>query len=106
MSNRTIQTAVVGVTGYAGAELARLMFPRFDTSGEVTKIATGISASPGAQRSPVTIASSATVPIAEPDSSKPCGLGCPRISSGRTASSPPGISTPASSAPRLRPRAI
>jgi pyruvate, orthophosphate dikinase len=32
----------------SGEELARLMFPRFDTSGEVTKIATGISASPGA----------------------------------------------------------
>ncbi len=32
----------------SGAELARLMFPRFDTSAEVTKIATGISASPGA----------------------------------------------------------
>jgi len=32
----------------SGAELARLMFPRFDTSGQLTKIATGISASPGA----------------------------------------------------------
>ncbi len=32
----------------SGEELARLMFPRFDTSGQVTKIATGISASPGA----------------------------------------------------------
>jgi pyruvate,orthophosphate dikinase len=32
----------------SGEELARLMFPRFDTSGEVTKIAKGISASPGA----------------------------------------------------------
>jgi pyruvate, orthophosphate dikinase len=32
----------------SGAELARLMFPRFDTSADVTKIATGISASPGA----------------------------------------------------------
>jgi pyruvate,orthophosphate dikinase len=32
----------------SGDELARLMFPRFDTSGEVTKIATGVSASPGA----------------------------------------------------------
>jgi pyruvate, orthophosphate dikinase len=31
-----------------GEELARLMFPRFDTSGEVTKIAKGVSASPGA----------------------------------------------------------
>jgi pyruvate, orthophosphate dikinase len=32
----------------SGEELARLMFPRFDTSAEATKIATGISASPGA----------------------------------------------------------
>ncbi len=32
----------------SGEELARLMFPRFDTSGEITKIATGVSASPGA----------------------------------------------------------
>jgi len=32
----------------SGDELARLMFPRFDTSAQVTKIATGISASPGA----------------------------------------------------------
>jgi pyruvate,orthophosphate dikinase len=32
----------------SGEELARLMFPRFYTSGEVTKIAKGISASPGA----------------------------------------------------------
>jgi pyruvate, orthophosphate dikinase len=32
----------------SGAELARLMFPTFDTSAQVTKIATGVSASPGA----------------------------------------------------------
>jgi pyruvate, orthophosphate dikinase len=32
----------------SGAELARLMFPTFDTSAHVTKIATGVSASPGA----------------------------------------------------------
>jgi pyruvate, orthophosphate dikinase len=32
----------------SGAELARLMFPAFDTSAKVTKIATGVSASPGA----------------------------------------------------------
>ncbi|MBV9382356.1 MAG: pyruvate, phosphate dikinase [Streptosporangiaceae bacterium] len=31
-----------------GDELARLMFPRFDTGGETTKITTGVSASPGA----------------------------------------------------------
>ncbi len=36
------------VTRVSGDELARLMFPRFDTSGSVTKIATGVSASPGA----------------------------------------------------------
>jgi pyruvate, orthophosphate dikinase len=32
----------------SGDELARLMFPRFDTSAQVTKITTGVSASPGA----------------------------------------------------------
>jgi pyruvate,orthophosphate dikinase len=32
----------------SGDELARLMFPRFDTTAQVTKIATGVSASPGA----------------------------------------------------------
>jgi pyruvate,orthophosphate dikinase len=32
----------------SGAELARLMFPAFDTGAQVTKIATGVSASPGA----------------------------------------------------------
>ena len=32
----------------SGAELARLMFPAFDTSAQTTKIATGVSASPGA----------------------------------------------------------
>jgi pyruvate,orthophosphate dikinase len=31
-----------------GEELARLMFPRFDTGTQATKIATGVSASPGA----------------------------------------------------------
>ena len=36
------------LTRVSGAELGRLMFPRFDTSGKVTKIATGVSASPGA----------------------------------------------------------
>ena len=36
------------LTRVTGEELARLMFPRFDTSGEVTKIAKGVSASPGA----------------------------------------------------------
>jgi len=32
----------------SGAELARLMFPTFDTGAKVTRIATGVSASPGA----------------------------------------------------------
>jgi pyruvate,orthophosphate dikinase len=32
----------------SGEELARLMFPRFDATADVTKITTGISASPGA----------------------------------------------------------
>jgi pyruvate, orthophosphate dikinase len=32
----------------SGEELARLMFPRFDTGTKVTKITTGVSASPGA----------------------------------------------------------
>ena len=62
-----------------------------------------ISASPGLIFSPVTIWSSATVPKQVAVRSKPFGDGWPRISSGRIATSPPGISTPASSAPRLRP---
>jgi pyruvate, orthophosphate dikinase len=37
--------ALIRVTG---SQLAHLMFPRFDTSGDVRKIAKGISASPGA----------------------------------------------------------
>jgi len=37
--------ALIRVTG---SQLAHLMFPRFDTSGDVKKIAKGISASPGA----------------------------------------------------------
>ncbi len=36
------------LTRVSGEELARLMFPRFDTGGKVTKIAKGVSASPGA----------------------------------------------------------
>jgi pyruvate,orthophosphate dikinase len=36
------------LTRVTGAELTRLMFPRFDTSGDVTRITTAISASPGA----------------------------------------------------------
>ena len=36
------------LTRVSGDELARLMFPRFDTSGEVTLITKAVSASPGA----------------------------------------------------------
>src|SRR6266487_3854567 len=48
----------------SGEELARLMFPRFDTSGEVTKIATGISASPGAAVGNVVFDSARAVELA------------------------------------------
>ena len=40
-----LDEALIRVTG---SQLAHLMFPRFDTSGDVRKIAKGISASPGA----------------------------------------------------------
>ena len=36
------------LTRVTGAELVRLMFPTFDTGANVTRIATGVSASPGA----------------------------------------------------------
>jgi len=36
------------ITRVSGDELARLMFPRFDTRGDVVRISNGISASPGA----------------------------------------------------------
>jgi pyruvate,orthophosphate dikinase len=36
------------LTRVSGDQLAQLMFPRFDVSGEVTKVTTGVSASPGA----------------------------------------------------------
>jgi pyruvate, orthophosphate dikinase len=36
------------LTRVTGAELARLMFPAFDTGASVTRIASGVSASPGA----------------------------------------------------------
>ena len=58
---------------------------------------------PGRRREPSTIASSATVPKAEPTRSKPYGEGWPRITSGSWQTSPPGISTPAASAPTLQP---
>ena len=58
-----------------------------------------ITGSPGRTAEPSTIASSATVPKQAPETSKP------RTMSPSWASSPPGISTPASSAPRARPDA-
>jgi pyruvate, orthophosphate dikinase len=48
----------------SGEELARLMFPRFDTSADVTKIATGISASPGAAVGKAVFDSSRAVELA------------------------------------------
>ena len=48
----------------SGEELVRLMFPRFDTSGKVTKIATGISASPGAAVGKVVFDSARAVELA------------------------------------------
>ncbi len=48
----------------SGEELARLMFPRFDTSGEVTKIASGVSASPGAAVGKVVFDSARAVELA------------------------------------------
>ena len=54
-------------------------------------------------RSPVTTRSSATTPTAAPTRSSPWGEGWPRIISGSCASSPPGISMPACSAPAFRP---
>ena len=52
------------LTRVSGAELARLMFPRFDTSGKVTKIATGVSASPGAAVGKVVFDSARAVELA------------------------------------------
>src|SRR5580658_7584710 len=49
----------------SGEELARLMFPRFDTGGEVTKIATGVSASPGAAVGEVVFDSARAVELAD-----------------------------------------
>jgi pyruvate,orthophosphate dikinase len=48
-----------------GDELARLMFPRFDTGAEVTKIATGVSASPGAAVGKAVFDSGRAVEMAE-----------------------------------------
>ena len=54
----------------------------------------------------MTIRSSATVPKHAAVRSNPLGEGWPLISSGSTATSPPGISTPAASAPAFSPTAI
>jgi pyruvate, orthophosphate dikinase len=48
----------------SGEELARLMFPRFDTGADVTKIATGVSASPGAAVGKATFDSARAVELA------------------------------------------
>ncbi len=53
------------LTRVSGDELARLMFPRFDTGGEVTRITKGISASPGAAVGKVVFDSATAVAWAE-----------------------------------------
>ena len=47
-----------------GAQLAQLMFPRFDADADTTKIATGISASPGAAVGKVVFDSARAVELA------------------------------------------
>jgi len=49
----------------SGDELARLMFPRFDTGAEVTRIASGVSASPGAAVGKVVFDSARAVELAD-----------------------------------------
>ena len=53
------------VSRVSGDELARLMFPRFDVSGDDTRIAKAISASPGAAVGKVVFDSAAAVAWAE-----------------------------------------
>jgi len=53
------------LTRVTGAELTRLMFPRFDSSGDVTLITTAISASPGAAVGRAVFDSAAAVAWAE-----------------------------------------
>ena len=53
------------VSRVSGDELARLMFPRFDTSGDVTQITKAISASPGAAVGEVVFDSATAVAGAE-----------------------------------------
>ncbi|HEY3734557.1 MAG TPA: pyruvate, phosphate dikinase [Streptosporangiaceae bacterium] len=52
------------LTRVTGAQLAHLMFPRFDTGGGVNQIATGISASPGAAVGKVVFDSARAVELA------------------------------------------
>jgi pyruvate,orthophosphate dikinase len=52
------------LTRVTGAQLAQLMFPRFDTSAGTTKITTGISASPGAAVGKVVFDSARAVELA------------------------------------------
>jgi pyruvate,orthophosphate dikinase len=54
--------ALIRVTG---AQLAQLMFPRFDTGADITKITTGISASPGAAVGKVVFDSARAVELAD-----------------------------------------
>ncbi|HEY1920290.1 MAG TPA: pyruvate, phosphate dikinase [Streptosporangiaceae bacterium] len=53
------------LTRVTGAQLAQLMFPRFDAGGDVTKITTGISASPGAAVGEVVFDSARAVELAD-----------------------------------------
>src|ERR1700690_3913775 len=53
------------LTRVTGAQLAHLMFPRFDTGGGVNQIATGISASPGAAVGAVVFSSARAVELAD-----------------------------------------
>ncbi|HLX48614.1 MAG TPA: pyruvate, phosphate dikinase [Streptosporangiaceae bacterium] len=53
------------LTRVSGAQLAQLMFPRFDAGSGVTKITTGISASPGAAVGKAVFDSARAVELAE-----------------------------------------
>src|ERR1700735_3376771 len=55
---------VEALTRVTGAQLAQLMFPRFDTGTDITKITTGISASPGAAVGEVVFDSARAVELA------------------------------------------
>jgi pyruvate, orthophosphate dikinase len=53
------------LTRVTGAQLAMLMFPRFDTGADIAKITTGISASPGAAVGEVVFDSARAVELAD-----------------------------------------